>query len=86
MGPLGVSEGRERGAPYPERGFPSPDPLRGPPSPAEGGGKRAPSLEAPRNVNRSGGKDYSAASLRSSRGSGKTMSSTTVCTVSTVTV
>ena len=34
-----VSEGRERGAPYPAPSLPSPDPLRGPPSPAEGGGK-----------------------------------------------
>ena len=39
MGSLGVGEGRERGAPFPEKSFPSLDPLRGPPSPASGGGK-----------------------------------------------
>ncbi|MFD0938778.1 hypothetical protein ACFQ12_26775, partial [Methylobacterium trifolii] len=33
-----VSEGRERGAPYPDNALPSPDLARGPPSPAEGGG------------------------------------------------
>ena len=36
-----VSEGRERGARYPEASLPSPDPLRGPPSPAKGRGDGA---------------------------------------------
>ncbi|TXN45532.1 hypothetical protein FV227_24980, partial [Methylobacterium sp. WL119] len=34
-----VSEGRERGAPFPETELPSPPLLRRVPSPAEGGGK-----------------------------------------------
>ena len=81
-----MSEGRERGAPYPDASLPSPDPLRGPPSPAEGGGKSRAESRSTAERKSLGWKDYSAASLRNSRGSGKTMSSTTVCTVSTVTV